>query len=71
MKRRFFVLGIIFVLLFNIFVTPIYAKEKTLGELKAEAEANRKAYNEAKAEKALKAEERKKLLMIWQRLKEK
>lgn len=62
MKRRFFVLGIIFVLLFNIFVTPIYAKEKTLGELKAEAEANRKAYNEAKAEKALKAEEKEKAI---------
>ena len=37
-----------------------YAKEKTLGELKAEAEANRKAYSQAKSEKELTIEEKEK-----------
>ena len=45
----------IFLLIFSVNVS---AREKTLGELKAEAEANRKAYNKAKGEKALTVEER-------------
>lgn len=38
--------------------TSYAAKEKTLGQLRAEAEANRKAYNEAKKEKELTEAER-------------
>ncbi len=39
-------------------VGNVFAKEKTLGQLKAEAEANRAAYNEAKSKKAISEAER-------------
>ncbi|MBR3229336.1 MAG: peptidoglycan DD-metalloendopeptidase family protein [Bacilli bacterium] len=53
------ILNIVLILcLFSCF--GVYAKEKTLGELKAEAEANRKAYAQAKSEKELTVEEKNK-----------
>ena len=58
MKLKFFSILMIFAILFSMALPTSYAKEKTLKELKAEAEANRKAYNEAKKEKELTEAER-------------
>lgn len=55
-----FICFICFLCLFFGFIVNGYAKEKTLAELKAEAEANRNAYNKAKSEKELTVEERNK-----------
>jgi len=54
------VLLLLFVLVFTavILYEPALAKEKTLNELKAEAEANRSAYNKAKEQKELSEKER-------------
>ena len=46
--------------LFSMFLPTSYAKEKTLGQLRAEAKANRDAYNKAKNEKAVTEAERSK-----------
>ena len=52
MKIKLFSILLIGVVLFSMSLPTSYAAaEKTLGQLKAEAEANRKAYNAAKAEK--------------------
>ena len=54
MKIKLFSILLIGVVLFSMSLPTSYAAaEKTLGQLKAEAEANRKAYNAAKAEKEL------------------
>ena len=55
--KKLFCFLCIFCLFFG-FVNSGLAKEKTLAELKAEAEANRKAYSEAKSEKELTIEEK-------------
>lgn len=57
-----FVLCILLLGMFFTLVVPAYAAEKTLGQLKQEAEANRAAYNKAKAEKTLSEEERDKVV---------
>lgn len=57
-KFKIFSILMIGVILFSMALPTSYAKEKTLRELKAEAEANRKAYNEAKKEKELTEAER-------------
>lgn len=51
-----------FSILIILFVVPVSAAEKTLGELKKEAEANRSAYNKAKGEKELSESERDKVV---------
>lgn len=59
MKIKLFSILLIGVVLFSMSLPTSYAAaEKTLGQLKAEAEANRKAYNAAKAEKELTEAER-------------
>ena len=60
MKFRFISLFMIVLVLFSMFLPTSYAKEKTLGQLRAEAKANRDAYNKAKNEKALTEAERSK-----------
>ena len=60
MKFRFISLFMIVLVLFSMFLPTSYAKEKTLGQLRAEAKANRDAYNIAKNEKALTEAERSK-----------
>lgn len=57
------VFGLFFTLTFN-----VSAKEKTLGELKKDAEANRDAYAKAKSEKELTEEERDKTVAERQRV---
>ena len=56
MKKILYILLIICIC----FCFGVSAKEKTLGELKAEAEANRKAYAKAKSDKELTIEEKNK-----------
>ena len=58
MKMRFVSLFMVGLVLFSMALPTSYAKEKTLNELQAEAETNRKAYNAAKAEKELTEAER-------------
>lgn len=57
MMKKVLNVFLIFCLFFSFEVS---AKEKTLGELKAEAEANRKAYAQAKSDKELTMEEKNK-----------
>ena len=59
-----------FIIICLIFSTGVSAKEKTLGELKAEAEANRKAYSKAKSEKELTQEEKNKATAEKERVQE-
>ena len=56
MKKIIF--SLLILTMFFTLIVPTYAAEKTLGQLKQEAEANRAAYNKAKEEKALSEEER-------------
>lgn len=60
MKVKLFSGFLVALVLFSMVLPTSYAKEKTLGELKAEAQANRKAYNEAKNQKELTEAERNK-----------
>ena len=53
MKFKLFSVLLIFLILFSMVLPTSYAKEKTLNQLKAEAKANRDAYNEAKKQKEL------------------
>ncbi|MBR3898000.1 MAG: peptidoglycan DD-metalloendopeptidase family protein [Bacilli bacterium] len=57
-----FIFGLLVLTIFFTLVVPTYAAEKTLGQLKQEAEANRAAYNKAKEEKSLSEEERDKVI---------
>ncbi len=61
MMKKFISYLFILLMVFS-FANSVQAKEKTLGELKAEAEANRAAYNKAKEEKIEKTEEKQKAL---------
>ena len=59
MKFKLFSFLMVALILFSMALPTSYAaKEKTLGQLRAEAKANRDAYNKAKSEKALTEEER-------------
>ena len=58
MKKIFMIGMMVLVSVFMSVPVPTQAKEKTLGELRAEAKANRDAYNEAKAQKELTEQER-------------
>lgn len=58
MKAKFVSLFMILLITFSMFLPTSYAREKTLDELKAEAEANRAAYNKAKNQKTLTEAER-------------
>ncbi len=58
MKKILFIICILLVLV----VVPVSASEKTLGQLKKEAEANRAAYNKAKGDKELSEAERDKVI---------
>lgn len=59
MKSKIFGVIMIGLILFSMALPTSYAKEKTLNQLKAEAKANRDAYNEAKKQKELTEQEKK------------